>query len=365
MNTVMNKPRLVIVGGGYLGSDLAKSLDAVMDVTLIERATHFTHAPAMIRAMVDPSLLDQALIPYDRLLGRGRVVRGEAVSVDGAGVEMADGSRIEGDYVVLATGSSNVAPFKSAAGDIAGLREDNARWNSALGDARQVLIIGAGAVGTELAGEIAHAHPEKAVTLVASDPALFPGLPAKLGTSLRTKLEAMGVEIITGARVENLPERDAPEGGTVTLSDGREIGADLIVPAVGSRPQASLADTLPGADRAPDGRIKVDDWLRPSPLPNVFAAGDVAASGDAMTIVAISRQRPWLEKALKALAAGKPLDSIKPYAPWGDKAPILVPLGPQRGSSFLMIATFGDWLTRKMKGRDLFISKYRKLLGQS
>ena len=63
MSTNTNKPRLVIVGGGYLGSGLAKSLEAEMDVTLIERATHFTHAPAMIRAMVNPKLLDLALIP--------------------------------------------------------------------------------------------------------------------------------------------------------------------------------------------------------------------------------------------------------------------------------------------------------------
>jgi len=71
-----------------------------------------------------------------------------------------------------------------------------------------------------------------------------------------------------------------------------------------------------------------------------------------------------LEKTLKAVASGKALNSIKPYAPWGEKAPILIPLGPERGNAFMMIATLGDWVTSKMKGQDLFISKYRKLLGQ-
>ncbi len=365
MSTDVVKARLVIVGGGYLGADLAKSLDGDMDVTVIERATHFTHTPAMIRAMVDPALLDRALVPYDRLLDKGTVVRGEATSVDGSGVTLADGTRIEGDYIVLATGSSNAAPFKSATGDIAGLRADAARWNSALGQAARVMIIGAGAVGTELAGEIAHAHPEKTVILVASDPALFPGLPPKLGTSLRSKLEDMGVEVITGARAQSLPGRDAPEGGIVTLSNGREIEADLIVPAVGSRALTSLADTLPDVKRAADGRLETDTHLRPSSLPNVFAAGDVATAGDAMTIVAISRQKPWLEKTLKSVAAGKPVQDLKPYVPWGEKAPILVPLGPKRGNAFLMIATLGDWVTSLMKGKDLFITKYRKLLGQT
>ena len=164
------KSKLVIVGGGYLGAELAKSLESDMDVTLIERASHFTHAPAMIRAMVDPSVMDAALIPYDKLLTQGRIIRAEAVSVDAAGVELANGTRVDGDYIVLATGSSNFAPFKSANGDITSLRDDNARWNASLISAKTVLIIGAGAVGTELAGEIAHAYPDKTVTIVASDP---------------------------------------------------------------------------------------------------------------------------------------------------------------------------------------------------
>lgn len=357
-----SSPRLVIVGGGYVGTELAKSLDADLDVTLIERASHFTHAAAMIRAMVDPTLLDKALVPYDQLLDHGRVMRGEVVAVDGSGVALADGTRVEGDYIVLATGSSNFAPFKSSNGDIDKLRADNARWNAALLDAKRVLIVGAGAVGTELAGEISHAFPAKQVTLVASDPTLFPNLPSKLGGSLRKKLEAMGVEVITGARARSLPGRTAPEAGSVTLSNGREIEADLIVPAVGSRPHATLADSLPNAARTPDGRIKVDGWLRPSSLPNVFSAGDVAATGDAMTIVATSRQTPWLEKTFKALASGEPLESLKPYAPWGARAPILIPLGPERGNSFMIIGTFGNWLTRMMKGKDLFLAKYRKLL---
>jgi len=363
-NTFADKrTRVVIVGGGYVGSDLAKSLDSVADVTLIERASHFTHAPAMIRAMVDPSILDRALMPYDKLLDYGRVVQGEAVALDDTGVSLADGSRVEGEYMVLATGSSNFAPFKSASGDVEGLRADNARWNNALINAKRILVIGAGAVGTELAGEIAHAHPEKQIMLVASDPSLFPSFPQKLGKSLHSKLESMGVEVITSERADSLPGRDAPDSGTVTLTSGRVIEADLIIPAIGSRPSTELAEALPQAELSEDGRIKVDEWLRPSSYKNVFTAGDMASTGDAMTIVAIARQKPWLEKTLKALLNGKRVENLKPYAPWGEKSPILIPLGPVRGNGFLIIATFGDWVTRTMKGKDMFISKYRKLFG--
>ena len=47
--------KIAIVGGGYIGAELAKSLDDTAEVILIEPRSHFVHAPAMIRAVVDPS----------------------------------------------------------------------------------------------------------------------------------------------------------------------------------------------------------------------------------------------------------------------------------------------------------------------
>ncbi len=358
----MRKTELAIVGGGYIGTALAKSLDAVMDVTVIERASHFTHAPAMIRAMIEPTILDRALIPYDRLLSNGQVLQGEAVAVDGTGVTLAEGGQVAADYIVLATGSANLAPFKSETGDIEELRANVRRWHDALVAAQSVLIIGAGAVGTELAGEIAHSLPDKTVTLVSSDDVLFRGKSRKLGVSLQAKLEAMGVKVIMGQRAGTLPGQDAPEGGSVTLSRGQVVTADLIIPAVGSRPLTSLAEGLPGA-KVSKGRVNVDKWLRPSMLPNVFAAGDIAQSGDNMTIVATVRQKPWLEKTLKSLAGGKRIDDIKPYKPW-NKAPIILPLGPEKGSAFLVAFTGGNWITRRLKGKDMFLTRYNKLLGR-
>ncbi|MEO0543253.1 MAG: NAD(P)/FAD-dependent oxidoreductase [Pseudomonadota bacterium] len=363
MEDASSTARVVIVGGGNAGVELAKALEGHMKVSLIERADAFTHAPAMIRAMVDPRLLDQALIPYHKALSTGAIVKGEATKVDSSGVTLSDGTKVAADYVVLATGSANLPAFKSQNGDIPGLRDANAAWHKALVDASSIAIIGAGAVGTELAGEIASAMPAKSVSLISSDDKLFPTFPQKLGTSLMKKLRAMNVDVVLGERATELPDWTAPSGGTVTLSSGRAINADLIVPTVGSKLNVGLADTLPDVKRGPDKRLIVDQWMRPSSLPNVFAAGDAADNGDLMTIVGISRQVPWLAKLLKAVAAGQSIESQSPYKPWG-KAPILVPLGPKRGSSFLMIATLGDWVTSMMKGRDLFLSKYRKLLGQ-
>lgn len=356
--------RIAIIGGGYIGTRLAKSFDDSADVTLIEPRSHFVHTPALIRAVVDPSLLDRALIPYDRLLKNGRVLRSHASGVDRNGVTLDDGQRVEADYIIVATGSSNATPFKPVGDDIEGLRQATQRVHEQLKAARSIGIVGAGAVGTELAGEIAHAMPDKKITLISDTDRLFPTMPDKLGNALASKLRDAGVQITFGKRAENLQSMTEPYVGSLTLSDGSEHAFDLIFPVLGSRASSELLEALPDTRKSTANRTKVDPWLRPSSLPNVFAAGDVADAGDAMTIVATSRQLPWLEATLTGLIAGKSLEDMKPYKPWGPKAPILVPLGPKRGSSFLGLFTAGDFLTRKMKGEDLFVTKYSKLLNR-
>jgi NADH dehydrogenase FAD-containing subunit len=96
--------RIAIVGGGYVGTKLAKGLDAHTEVTLIDQKSHFVQTSAMVRAVVDPSIIDQALIPYDKLLKSGRFVQERAESIDNGGVTLASGERVEADFIVVATG---------------------------------------------------------------------------------------------------------------------------------------------------------------------------------------------------------------------------------------------------------------------
>ncbi len=354
----MAQKKVVIVGGGYVGFEVAKALDEHADVTLIEQREAFVQPPAAIRALLQPDLLNQIILPYDQLLSRGQVVRGRAAAVSQSEVTLDDGTTYPADFIVLATGSSYAAPFKPEGDSIADFRKASADVSAQLAAARSLVIVGAGAVGTELAGEIAAAQPGKDITLVSSDDVLFPMYPQKLGAQLKQKLERAGVTVVLGQRVENLQHMDKPYAGSVELTDCRVIEADLIFPVIGSRPNAALAQSLPGVTSTPSGRVKTDKWLRPSDYPNVFVAGDIADVGEGMTIVAISRQNPWLIKTLKQLLKGKAVEKQKPYAPW-KMAPILLPLGPKIGNSWLF-ATVGDWVTRQMKGKELFIPKYRK-----
>lgn len=358
--------RVVIVGGGYAGTQLARALDAVADVALIEPKEAFVHNVAAIRAVVDPAWIDRLILPYDRLLKRGRVVRDRVSAIEAGGVRLEANGALEGDIVVVATGSTYARPFKAAGDGIAAFRAGLHDAHAALKAAKRIAIVGAGAVGVELAGEIAAGMTGKTIELVSRTATLFPDYTPGLGRRLQRDLAAMGVHVHLGATAEGIGGIKAPTTGPLVLAGALEIPADLVFPAIGAKPDAGLFAGRDGATFDRLGRVAVDGWLRPAGAKNLFALGDMAASGDFMTIVAITRQAPWLANTLKAVIEGRALESLPRYAPW-PAPPILLPLGSRRGASVLPIGrsglAVGALVTSALKGKALFEPRYRKEFG--
>jgi pyruvate/2-oxoglutarate dehydrogenase complex dihydrolipoamide dehydrogenase (E3) component len=186
---------------------------------------------------------------------------------------------------------------------------------------------------------------------------------------LRKKLmkdfERFGIRLVEG-RKARLHQADAAFAGPVELDNGSSIAADLIIPALGSRPVTHPLADVSGVGLASNGRVAVDGWLRPTSRSNLFAFGDMANSGDLMTVAAFVRQIPFLKKALTALASGKRVEDLPAYTPW-TISPIVVPIGPKRGASVLPITknglVVGKTLTAAAKGKTLLIPGYRKNFG--
>jgi NADH dehydrogenase FAD-containing subunit len=195
------RPTVVVVGGGYGGTAVARAPDETSNVVPIEPKDAFMHNIAALRALVDPSWLSRIFLPYTHLLTKGRVVRDRAIVVDPHRVLTPSGEEISADYVVPATGSRYPFPAKTDLVDGHHAQEQVREAHRALTQADRVLLVGAGPVGIELAGEIRHVWPEKSIVLldVADEILGGPYMP-ELKAELRRQLIEAGVELILGSR---------------------------------------------------------------------------------------------------------------------------------------------------------------------
>lgn len=147
--------------------------------------------------------------------------------------------------------------------------QDYRRFRHALDGAGDVAIIGAGLIGCEFANDLANAGH----TVHNIDPIAWPlqrFLPEEPGRALETALADLGVHWHLDTTVDGV--RRAGNGFELALSDGREVRADVVLSAVGLRPDIALAAT---ADLKIDRGVVVDAMLRTSD-PHIHALGDVA-----------------------------------------------------------------------------------------
>jgi NADH dehydrogenase FAD-containing subunit len=359
------RPTVVVIGGGYAGVNTAKSLDDVADVVLVEPKDAFVHNVASLRALADPSWLPRIYLPYAGLLTSGRVVRDRAAKVDSGRVTLASGEEISADYIVLATGSAYPFPAKSDVDSAAAAHAKVRAAHAALGAAQRVLLLGAGPVGIELAGEIKAAWPDKHVTLLdLADDVLGDRFRPDLKAELRRQLTGLGVELLLGSPLRDGPPTAPGELRTFTVGTeaGNEVTADVWFRCYGVAPVSDyLAGDLAGARRA-DGFVEVTPYLQVTGQDRVFAVGDVAAADHKMAGIA-GRQAQLVAGNIRALITGQgELTSYQPSPPV-----IIVPIGPEGGSGQLPDSDelASAELVAQAKGRDMMVGRFTELFGLS
>lgn len=347
-----SRPSVVVLGGGYGGHKVAKLLDDVADVTLVDPSDAFVHNVASWRALVEPEWLDRIFLPYSRLLKHGRFLRDRAVAADGRRVTLASGTTLEPDYLVLATGSAYPFPAKIATPDAAAAKAEVRRAHDALKEAERVLLIGAGPVGLELAGEIKAAFPRKHVTLADMSDDILPGpFQPSLRAELRRQLDDIGVELKLGSPLRELPAAAPATVAPIAIAtgSGEKLVADMWFRCFGVQLRTDYLRGELAAARDARGYVQVDEMLRVRGQERVFAIGDIADADRDMAAYA-GRQGELLAGNLRALITGE--GEPVPY----EKQPpmILVPLGPEGGAGQLPDqGVVGAEAAAEIKGRDM------------
>jgi NADH dehydrogenase FAD-containing subunit len=225
------------------------------------------------------------------------------------------------------------------------------------------LLIGAGAVGIELAGEIKSTWPDKHVILFdAADDVLGPSFRADLRAELRAQLAEIGVEVVLGEGLRGLPPVPVTElvPFTVTTESDREISADMWFKCFGVSPVSDYLDDDLASARGADGFVAVTPTLQLAGHPNVFAIGDMSTA-DAKMAGRAGRQAHLVAENIRKLISGA--TDLSPY----EVVPpaIIVPIGPHLGSGQL---PGGDELASRdmvssVKGGDLMVDRYAEIMG--
>ncbi len=360
--------KVVILGGGYAGSALAKLLDGEpsVEVTLVDAREALVQKVPALRAAVQPTWVDAVLVPRSNVLKKGkanRVLYARVQSVDAAGkqVVLEDGSRLAFDFLVCATGAQSLSPGEppAACRSVAEIKQYYCDVHAALARARSVAIIGGGVVGVELAGEIAASRPGLPVTIVhagsrlldqSAQPALGPAFDAKIGAHLAKRKITVLLNERSTLPKERFAGRAFVEGvGSFQTTSGKTVQADLVFQCTGTVPNSGM---YPREWLSDKGLVKVTPTLQVQGAPHCFAIGDVIDVNESkLAYRAVKAQAPAVKANLLALAQGaKPSKVYKAQT----SALMAVPFGNQDGVLVTPVGTFGSWLTRSFKSKRLF-----------
>ncbi|KDQ12062.1 hypothetical protein BOTBODRAFT_162259 [Botryobasidium botryosum FD-172 SS1] len=319
----------------------------------------------MLRTSVtsEGALEERTLVPFDKVFSPGKpgtVKIATVTEVTDGVVKLGNGETVPYDYLVVASGTQWEGFLDYPLDKSEAISYING-WREKFANAKEVVIVGGGAVGVELAGEIADFYPSTTVHIVHSGPQLLnDAYGAKLRRSLAAQLKAKGVQLHLDDRVE-IP--DTP--GVVTTKKGVQLKADLFIPARGGRPRTAFLQTLDPSIIAENGRVKVLPTLQ-VPLANgktnVFAIGDVIDWDEQkMQMKADAHGGVVLPNLLSLLNNSKP---SKQYKTGGEA--IIVTVGRDGGAGFLPMLwgiTLGAWAAAMLKSKSLFIDMTRKGFG--
>jgi len=343
-NSISALVRIIIVGGGFGGIhtalDLAKRRLPNVKIVLISDKPHFEYHAALYRVVTGRSPLEVCIPLQEIFAGKDIEVLQDTiteVNLKAKTLKGSSGSNYSFDFLILALGSEtvyfNIPGLKELSFGFKSIREAlrlkrhlhelfNISQETSLEKKVQtahIIVVGGGASGVELAGEIAvytkklaknHKLDPSLITidLIEAAPCLLPALPEDISKKVEHRLRHLGVNIFLNRTVL---KEDVEE---VYLKD-MEMKTKTVIWTAGVKPH-HLYSQIGGLKFDQKGRVVVDEFLQPQGFENVFVIGDAAATpytGMAQTAI---RDGKHVAQVIKRKLRGKPLLGYQPKAPF-------------------------------------------------
>lgn len=345
----MNKPKVVILGGGFGGLTAARALKKTADVTVVDRHNFQTFLPLLYQVSTAGLAADHVAYPIRGALRKTGVKfrMGSPISIDHKNKEVKlDSSEIlKFDHLVVALGSTTsdfgipgvnefalgmktVHEALTIRAEIMRRFEDLCRFED---NTRFVIsVVGGGPTGVEMAGAIAElirgplnsdqakaaAHID--INLIEAGPRLLPPFAPSLSERTKKDLEKLGVKVLVNTAVKALEHRK------IILKDGTQMQSEITIWAAGVKGSDAMAQlNLPTVGN----RVAVEPTMQVKNYPNIWALGDIAGAigkdGRPLPMVApvAIQQGKFIAKQIARLITNKPLTNFK-YLDKGSMATI-------------------------------------------
>ena len=283
--------KIVIIGGvagGMSAATRMRRLDAEAEITVIEKSGHVSYAncglPYYVGGVIEE---EEALLLQTpaSLHARFRLdvrIASEVISIDPVNKSVVvlnehtgENYTLAYDKLVLSPGASPVVPPIPGIERAMTLRtvEDVEKiFNRVAQKPQSAVVIGGGFIGVEIAENLIHKGIKTSV--VEAAPQVLAPLDPEMASLVAQEMTKNGVDLYLGASAKSISEN------SVTLANGVELKAEMIILAIGVRPDINLAKVA-GLEIGTRGGIVVDDFNRTSNH-DIYAVGDVAEKTDAI-----------------------------------------------------------------------------------
>ena len=345
----MNKPKVVILGGGFGGLTAARALDKTADVTVVDRHNFQTFLPLLYQVSTAGLAADHVAYPIRGALRKTSVKfrMGSPILIDHKNKEVKlDSSEVlKFDHLIVALGSvtsdfgipgvnefalgmKSVHEALNIRAEIMRRFEDLCRFED---ETRfSIAVVGGGPTGVEMAGAIAElvrgplksdeataaAHID--VRLIEAGPRLLPPFAPSLSERTKKDLEKLGVKVMLNTAVKAIEHRK------IILKDDSVLNSEITIWAAGVKGSDAMAQlNLPTVGN----RVAVEPTMQVKNYPYVWELGDIAGAlgkdGRPLPMVApvAIQQGKFIAKQINRLISNKPLGDFK-YLDKGSMATI-------------------------------------------
>ena len=368
---------VVILGAGWAGLPLAhkllkytlpKSKDG-LKVILVSPNTHFYWNLAAVRGIIPGAIPDSELFhtiapgftsypsgSFEFVLGTATGLQPEQNTVEVTLNDSGTKQSLAYDELVIATGSHirSKLPFKPV-----GTHEQTISalhtLQKQIGEAKSIVVAGAGPTGVEAAGELAAAYgAKKEITLVIGGEHVLQSanVLSSVRQSIEKDLQKLGVKLVRNAQVEEAQTGAKGEDGsasqtTITFSNGSQIVADLYIPLFGVQVNTSF---IPSSLLDKDANLDLEPTMRVKGTKNVWGIGDVGNT-EVKQVTVTDAQVIHLSAALDTVLTGG--GEVKEYKPSG-KTMVFITMGKKFAIGQIGSWKLWGWMVAYVKGRTIF-----------